>query len=71
MMGQLPQERLKPAPAWSSTSLDYFGPFEIRGETNKRSEGKAYGVNTEYCLHVCYVGLCISILLQITVQMGS
>ena len=44
MMGQLPQERLKPAPAWSFTSLDFFGPFEIRGETNKRSRGKAYGV---------------------------
>ena len=43
-MGQLPQERLKPAPAWSFTSLDFFGPFEIRGETNKRSRGKAYGV---------------------------
>ena len=44
VMGQLPQERLKPAPAWSFTSLDFFGPFEIRGETNKRSRGKAYGV---------------------------
>ena len=43
-MGQLPLERLKPAPAWSSTSLDYFGPLQIRGEVNKRSRGKAYGV---------------------------
>ncbi|XP_043198573.1 uncharacterized protein LOC122368576 isoform X1 [Amphibalanus amphitrite] len=43
-MGQLPVERLKPAPAWSSTALDYFGPMLIRGEVNKRSRGKAYGV---------------------------
>ena len=27
VMGQLPQERLKPAPAWSFTSLDFFGPI--------------------------------------------
>ena len=44
VMGQLPIDRLKPAPAWSSTSIDYFGPFETKGETNKRSRGKAYGV---------------------------
>lgn len=43
-MGMLPVERLKPAPAWSHTSLDYFGPFQIRGEVNKRARGKAYGV---------------------------
>ena len=44
IMGQLPIDRLKPAPAWHSVSLDYFGPFEIRGEVNKRARGKAYGV---------------------------
>ena len=27
MVGQLPQERFKPAPAWSSTSLDFFWPI--------------------------------------------
>ena len=43
-MGQLPQERLKPAPAWSFASLNFFGPFEIREETNKKSMGKAYGI---------------------------
>ena len=43
-MGRLPLSRLKPAPAWSSTALDYFGPFQTRGEVNKRSRGKAYGV---------------------------
>ena len=44
IMGQIPEERLKPAPAWSYVSLDLFGPFKIRGETNKRSRSKAYGV---------------------------
>ena len=44
VMGQIPKERLKPAPAWTYVSLDLFGPFEIRGETNKRSRSKGYGV---------------------------
>ena len=43
-MGTLPVDRLKPAPAWSYTSIDLFGPFEIRGEINKGSRGKVYGV---------------------------
>ena len=43
-MGQLPVERLKPAPAWHNISLDFFGPFEIKGEVNKQSRGKGYGV---------------------------
>ena len=44
VMGPLPSVRLNPAPAWSSVSLDLFGPFETRGEVNKRSRGKAFGV---------------------------
>ena len=67
VMGQLPQERRKPAPAWSFTSLDFFGPFEIRERPIRDQEVK----HMEYCSHVCYVGLCILTLLQITVQMGS
>ena len=43
-MSCLPIERLKPAPAFCFTSLDYFGPFEERGEVNKRSRGKVYGL---------------------------
>ena len=43
-MAPLPMERLKPSPPWLYTSLDFFGPFEVRGEVNKRSRGKAYGV---------------------------
>ena len=44
IMSSLPVERLKPVPAWLHTSLDYFGPFEIHGEVNKRARGKAYGL---------------------------
>ena len=44
VMGQIPEYRLKPAPAWSFTSLDFFGPYEIKGEVNKRSRGKGFGV---------------------------
>ena len=43
-MGKLPLERLKPAPPWNSIGIDLFGPFEIRGEVNKRSSRKSYGV---------------------------
>jgi len=44
IMGPLPEDRMKPAPAWSYTSLDIFGPYEIKGETNKRSRSKGYGI---------------------------
>lgn len=43
-MAPLPSARLNPAPAWSQISLDLFGPFVTRGEVNKRSRGKAYGL---------------------------
>jgi len=43
-MGQLPVERTKPTPAWSYVSLDLFGPYAIKGETNKRSRSKGYAV---------------------------
>lgn len=44
IMGQVPVERLKPAPAWTYVSIDLFGPLSIKGETNKRSRSKGYGV---------------------------
>ena len=30
-MAPFPVERLKPYPAWNTTALDFFGPFEIKG----------------------------------------
>ena len=44
VMSSLPIERLKPSPPFYHTSVDYFGPFTIRGEVQKRTRGKAYGV---------------------------
>ena len=44
MMGNLPKERLKPAPPWYSTSIDLFGPFTICDAVKKRTTSKAYGV---------------------------
>ena len=44
VMGKLPEERLKPSPAWHNTVIDLFGPFKIRDEIKKRTFGKCYGV---------------------------
>ena len=43
-MGNLPKERLKPAPPWYTTSIDLFGPFTIRDAVKKRTTSKAYVV---------------------------
>ena len=43
-MGLLPEARLKPAPAFNHVMLDLFGPYVVRGEVQKRTSGKAYGV---------------------------
>ena len=43
-MGMLPSERSKPAPPFTYTMLDYFGPFEVRGEVQKRISGKVWGI---------------------------
>ena len=44
IMSPLPVERLKPSPAFLYIAVDYFGPFVIKGEVQKRVRGKAYGV---------------------------
>ena len=44
VMGQLPEDRLKPTPPWCSTGIDLFGPFKISDEVKKRPFSKAYGV---------------------------
>lgn len=43
-MGMLPKERLQPAPPFTNVMLDLFGPYSVRGEVQKRTTGKAYGV---------------------------
>ena len=37
IMGDLPVERLLASPPWTYVSLNYFGPYIIRGKVNKRS----------------------------------
>ena len=67
VMGKLPLERLKPSPPSSSTGIDLIGPYEIRGEVNKRSSGKAYGI-IFVCLPTTAVYI-VLILLMITLLM--
>ena len=43
-MSVLPVERIKPSPAFSNVGIDYFGPFATKGEVQKRTRGKGYGV---------------------------
>ena len=43
-MGLLPEARLKPSPAFNHVMLDLFGPYTVRGEVQKRTSGKTYGV---------------------------
>ena len=43
-MGILPEARLKPAPAFNNVMLDLFVLFRVRGEVQKCTSGKAYGV---------------------------
>jgi hypothetical protein len=44
-MGQFPLARLKPhAPPFTRVMIDFFGPYDIRGEVQKRTTGKAYGI---------------------------
>ena len=44
VMSPLPVERLQPSPPFTCICIDYFGPYEIRGEVQKRIRGKCYGV---------------------------
>ena len=38
-MSNLPLERLQPSPPFSNVGVDFFGPFTIRGEVQKRVRG--------------------------------
>ena len=44
LMSPLPIERIKPSPPFESVGIDYFGPFTIRGEVQKRLHGECFGV---------------------------
>ena len=44
VMSPLPVERLRPSPPFAHVGIDYFGPFQIKGEVQKRVRGKCYGI---------------------------
>ena len=50
IMGNLPIERIKPSPPFQTTGIDFFGPYQIRGEVQKRVRGKCFGV-----IFTCFV----------------
>ena len=35
---------MKPVPPFANVGIDYFGPFTVKGEVQKRIHGKGYGV---------------------------
>lgn len=54
--GLLPEARLKPAPAFNHVMLDLFGSYTVRGEVQKRTSGKAYGVMfTELAMRAVHI----------------
>ena len=56
IMGQMPPARLKPAPPFTSVMLDLFGPYPVRGEVQKRTTGKAWGVIfTDLCCRAVHM----------------
>ena len=44
IMGGMPETRTKPSPPFTYVAIDYFGPFNVRGDVQKRVTGKAWGV---------------------------
>ena len=44
VMGKIPSERLSPSAPFAHVMLDLFGPFLVRGEVQKRTSGKVYGI---------------------------
>lgn len=56
VMGPMPPDRLVPAPPFSSVALDLFGPYAVRGEVQKRTTGKAWGVIfTDLCCRALHI----------------
>jgi len=55
-VGLLPEARLRPAPAFHHVMLDLFGPYTVRGEVQKYTSAKAYGVMfTNLAMRAVYI----------------
>jgi len=44
MMGSIPKDQMVQPVAWGDVELDLFGPFTCRGDVNKRSSIKVWGI---------------------------
>ena len=44
IMSPLPVERIKPSPVFTYVGVDYFGPYEVKGEVQQRIRRKCWGV---------------------------
>ena len=44
LMGDIPQHQLVPCPPFTNISLDFLGPFKVRGLANQRARVKVYGL---------------------------
>ena len=56
VMGNMPPARLLPAPPFTSIMVDLFGPYAVRGEVQKRTTGKAWGVIfTDLCCRAVHI----------------
>lgn len=44
IMGDLPPERTEPAASFEFTSIDLFGPYQVKGDIKKRVTLKVWGV---------------------------
>ena len=55
-IGEILPAWLKPAPPFTSVMLDQFGPYPVRGEVQKRTTGKAWGVIfTDICCRAVHL----------------
>ena len=55
-MGNLPPERTQPSLPFTSVMLDLFGPILVKGEVQRRTTDKAYGVLfTDICSRAIHI----------------
>jgi hypothetical protein len=52
----MPPVRLLPSPPFTAVMLDLFGPYPVRGEVQKRTTGKAWGIIlTDLCCRAVHI----------------
>ncbi|XP_062541892.1 uncharacterized protein LOC134209885 [Armigeres subalbatus] len=64
LMGDLPLERVSPAPAFQRVGIDYCGPFELQPATRKGAPIKCY-----LCLFVCLA--CKAVHIEVVMDLTS